>query len=410
MKSPDIPVLSAEERAEPLLQALLERYRSSQRGRTGKSTRDFSIPYDKLVHEIADVSVAEQKRGDAILARLRDAGILRWTTKPYGRDRIQSLFIIAKEEARFFAALGASAPADERQALVASLKRHLHALDGTPYAAGWGQYLIEAMDDAANGRAIEGLPNTHKAMEEVIRGMAAVARNTEPVSLRRLGAAQLNDSKLLARRRDSIERLMMEFLPPDLVTLEAWQVTDTMPTVRLFGPLSVELPDGVFAGELSSACPYALSEQALAQALRLTTSATRCISIENQDTFQDAVASGCRDLLIQTSYPSRSVVRLLQALPHSVPLYHWGDTDPWGFDILRVLRIRTGRDVKALHMDYRPAAGQLLSRRETAMLARLLAEPLLQEVRPALETMQRAGNKGRFEQESLPKDTLSPGK
>src|SRR5688572_10357249 len=169
MKSPDIPVLSAEERAEPLLQALLERYRSSQRGRTGKSTRDFSIPYDKLVHEIADVSVAEQKRGDAILARLRDAGILRWTTKPYGRDRIQSLFIIAKEEACFFAALGASAPADERQALVASLKRHLHALDGTPYAAGWGQYLIEAMDDAANGRAIEGLPNTHKAMEEVIR-------------------------------------------------------------------------------------------------------------------------------------------------------------------------------------------------------------------------------------------------
>lgn len=271
-------------------------------------------------------------------------------------------------------------------------------------------YLKEAMKDAAQGRGIDGLPHGPDIYDEVIVGMVAVVRNTEPISLRRLGAEKLNDSKLLAKRCDSIERLMAEFLPPDLAKLEAWQVTDSEPAVRLFGPLSAELPDGRFAGELSPMSPYALAEQTLSQALRLWTSAGRCISIENQDTFQDAVSSGCRDLLVNTSYPSRSVVRLLRALPSHVELYHWGDTDPWGFDILRVLRVRTGRVIRALNMEYRPAHGAMLSRREVSMLMRLIADPLLGDVRPALEAMQRAGNKGRFEQESLPKDLLSPAK
>jgi hypothetical protein len=369
--------------------------------------RDFSLPYDKLVHDIAKASVAEQKRGEAVLKRLRQAGVVRWTNKPFGGGRIKSVFVIAAQEEQFFTAMGVLAPAAERQALVDSLTARLHELDGTPHAESWKEYLIEASENAHEGRAIEGLPNDRALHDDVIAGMLAVIRNSGPVSLRRLGSVQLNDSKKLALRRASIERLMEAFLPLELANLEAWQVEDTAPMVRFFGPLGVELTGEVWAGPLSSESPYTLSEQTLARAMRLSTGALRCISIENQDTFQDAIAAGCKDLLIQTSYPSRSVVRLLQMLPPSVALFHWGDTDPWGFDILRSLRQRTGKRVQALHMAYRPwPDGKKLNGREYAMIERMLTDPLLQDIRPELEAMKRAGNKGKFEQESLPKNLL----
>jgi hypothetical protein len=407
MTSPESLALSADERAEPLVRALLESYRGSQRGRTGKGVRDFSLPYDKLVHDIAKVSVADQKRGEAVLERLKQAGIVRWTNKPFGGGRIKSVFVIAAQEEQFFAAMGVPAPAAERQALIDSLKEHRHKLDGTPHSESWKEYLREASESASEGRAIEGLPNDRALHDEVITGMVAVIRNNGPVSLRRLGAIQLNDSKQLASRRTSIERLMEAFLPLELASLEAWQVEDTAPMVRLFGPLGVELPGEIWVGPLSAESPYTLSEQTLTQALRLSSNAQRCICIENQDTFHDAITAGCKDLLIQTSYPSRSVVRLLQMLPPSVALFHWGDTDPWGFDILRALRQRTGKRVQALHMTYRSwPGGKKLNGREYAMIERMLADPLLQDIRPELAAMKRAGNKGKFEQESLPKNLL----
>lgn len=58
-------------------------------------------------------------------------------------------------------------------------------------------------------------------------------------------------------------------------------------------------------------------------------------------------------------------------------------------------------------MNYRTGTGPALTKRELAILSRLLTDPLLEDVRDALQSMAAAGAKGQFEQESLPKELFS---
>lgn len=400
MKMSEPVLLAPADVANPVIQALAVAYRASRAGSTGKAARAFSIPYEKLVHERVSVSVPEERRAYSILLRLEEVGVLRLSRKPLARDVIKSVFIEPDSEARFFAALNEAPPRLERHEIVASLAEHIDVLGEHHFAAGWRSAIQDAMDDITNGRSPDGLPNDAGLYDEILRATAVVVKNQQPISLRRLGSEKLRDSKLLKRRRDSIERFMAQFLTPDMATLEAWHVADDPPAIQLHGPLGVELNDTM--AEVGHLSPYTITDEALAGATRVYSSASCCISIENYATFREMASSRSGDLLIHTSYPSRSVVALLRALPAKMPLYHWGDTDPWGYDILRVLREKTGRKIEALRMSYRPGPGPQLTKRESTMLRRLLEEPLLTDVKTELLAMSQVGNKGLFEQESLP--------
>jgi hypothetical protein len=124
--------------------------------------------------------------------------------------------------------------------------------------------------------------------------------------------------------------------------------------------------------------------------------------VENETTMQELAKQRSGTLLIHTSYPSDAVLALMALLPRDIEYRHFGDTDPAGFDILRDLRARTGRNIRPLHMQIRPSPdGPSLSSDERRMLSRLLEDPLLTDVRPQLETLKSSGSKGMFEQESL---------
>ena len=47
---------------------------------------------------------------------------------------------------------------------------------------------------------------------------------------------------------------------------------------------------------------------------------------------------------------AKDVVKLLQRLPDEMEFWHFGDSDEAGFDILRVLREKSGRNFQPLHM------------------------------------------------------------
>lgn len=398
---PEHVLLTPADIANPVIKALASAYRASRAGSTGKAARAFSISYEKLVHERAVVSVAEERRAYSIFLRLEAACVLRLSRKPLARGVIKSVFIDIDSEARFFALLNEAPPRRERHEIVAVLAAHLEVLGDHPFISDWRAALEEAIEDVTHGRSPDGLPNDANLYDEILRATAVVIKNQQPISLRRLSSEKLGDSKLLQRRRDSIERFMAQFLAPDMATLEAWQVADEPPAIQLHGPLGVELDDALIS-EVGQLSPYTISDEALSRAKRVYSSARRCISIENFATFREMASSRSGDLLIHTSYPSRSVVALLRALPAKMPLYHWGDTDPWGYDILRVLREKAGREIRALRMSYRPGPGPQLTKRESALIDRLLNEPLLADVSRELGAMRKAGNKGLFEQESLP--------
>lgn len=400
-------LLNATDRKNPVIQALAECYRQSRAGRTGQGIRPFSIRYEKLAFDQAQADVGDERRARQILLRLEAVGILRLTRKPLAREKILSVFVVPEAEAQFFELIDEPSPREERNDRARIVAAHRDDLRAHPYEVAWSAMIDAALDDIHQGRNPDGLPAAALHCDETLRAAVAVSRNARPISLRRLSAESLHDSKLLGRRREAIERLLAQFLPPDLATLEAWQVADAPASVQICGPLGVELPDGTKAGEPSRLSPYTVTQESLAQATRVFTTAKRCLSIENLDTFRDMTATRSDVLFVHTSYPSDAVIRLLRALPASVQLLHWGDTDPWGFDILRVLRQRTDRKIHAFRMKYRPGPGPELSKREAAIMERLLTETSLLDIRAELLAMRTAGNKGLFEQESLPFESLS---
>lgn len=397
-----MPLLNSEERGEPMVRALFDAYRGSKHCRTANTKGEFHIRYDKLVHELARVTVAEEKRGRVILERLRTAGLIRWDHTPLQRDKIKTIFIAPSSEKDLFIAVGETPPSDQRANAVKRLANHLDALQGHPHEHDWKSVLQQAIAEISSGRSADGLPNDAGLHDEILRATAAVLNNRQPILIRRLSAEKLGNSKLLQRRRETVERFMAEFLPPDRATIESWKVADAPPTVLLRGRLGIELDDGKLVEELSSDSPYTIKDELLARAQRVFTSSKRCLSIENHTTFRETIAINAEDLIVHTSYPSSSVLKLLQLLPPTMLLQHWGDTDPWGYDILRVLREKTGRAIQAWRMGYRSRPGIPLSRRESAILCRLIEDPLVADIRSELTTMRTAGSKGDFEQESLP--------
>lgn len=403
MKAADPAILTAAEVANPVIKALASAYRTSQAGTSGKTGRAFSIRYERLVHDRAKADVPAERQSRAVLLRLESAGVLRLTRKPLAREKILSVFVQPGAETQLFNLLGETPPTRQRDEAIAGMTAYLHALPGHPHSVAWATALNEGMQDIADGRIPEGLPGNLLARDEVLRTTVAVLTNHAPIPIRRLSAEKLNNSKLIGDRREAIERFMAQFLSPELCSLEAWQVIESPPMVQFRGPLGVETDDGLVAGETSQGSPYTVTDEILRKAKRITTTASRCLSIENHATFLEMATAHPGDLLVHTSYPSSSVVRLLKALPTKLPLLHWGDTDPWGYDILRVLRLKTGRAIEAFRMAYRPAVdGLRLTRRESSILQRLLNESVVADVKAELLAMQRAGNKGKFEQESLP--------
>ena len=391
----------------PVLLSLLDAYRRSSAGRTGDAKRDFSIRFEKLVHDLAKANVPATAQAGQLLTQLESAGLVRIKRMPLARERFLTIQISPEHEAGLFHACRQAPPTKARntaaellQPFIGVLPPH-HAHDMT-----WNAAIEAARAAIATGASPEGLPRSSEKRVDVIRAASAVLQNREPVSLRRLSAVSLGDSKLLEDLRDSVECFLEQILEPDLARLEAWGVSNTPPSLLLSGPLVAELPRGCFNGQVLS-CPYSLSLADIERSIRLRVTPaqaqpTRCITIENVAVFQEVAALRTGDLIVHSSYPGRAATSLLRNLPSQIECFHWGDTDPWGFDILRVLRKKSGRPVHALNMKYREGPERPFSTRETAILSRLLADTDMRDVRGELEAMCAAKSKGDFEQESLP--------
>ena len=121
--------------------------------------------------------------------------------------------------------------------------------------------------------------------------------------------------------------------------------------------------------------------------------------------FFELATSNPGILIIQTSFPGSAALRLLKLLPADLPFYHFGDSDPVGSDILRDLREKTGRPIRPLLMCHRQlphTKRQPLGEHDIQTLERLLKLDLIEDLHPHLTEMLEAGEKGSFEQESIP--------
>ena len=138
----------------------------------------------------------------------------------------------------------------------------------------------------------------------------------------------------------------------------------------------------------------------------MDTTATRCLTVENETTFHELAKLRAGVLLVCTSFPGSGTRAFLRRLPDSMEFWHFGDTDPAGFEILRDLRERAGKPFRSLHMQFRDDPdSSLLTAEEKRALHRLADCPFMREERNTLQAILSAGHKGRFEQESLGRPT-----
>jgi hypothetical protein len=152
--------------------------------------------------------------------------------------------------------------------------------------------------------------------------------------------------------------------------------------------------------------PCRLSDTDIHQAIQIKSTAGRCLTVENETSFHELAKLNSGELLVCTSYPGSATLALLQKLPAATEFWHFGDSDPEGFDILRDLRARSGRPFQSLFMHWRPAASApLLDAGNRRLLERLLESPLMKPEYEPLHRMLQAGNKGEFEQEHLGRPT-----
>ena len=216
------------------------------------------------------------------------------------------------------------------------------------------------------------------------------------------------DSKHLEEQQTILERAL-EALFGRETPLEAVGIQTSNCTLHYCGPLVLHFEDHAKLLDLRFESTLSVAE--LEQATHITTTTQRLLTVENRKTtfLQLARADEQRStLIVATSFPTQAVKLLLQKLPPDLPHYHFGDTDPSGWDILRRLLEMAGASVQPIHMAWRPSSSSPpLTQRDHQIIERLLADPCMADCHAPLQSMRDSGTKGNFEQESLGRPTLT---
>jgi len=388
-----------------VLKVFADRYRDSQAGRTGVSTGDFTFDYLKLLKAAhADSAEGRIHAEDRLRMASGDSqGRLALDTHPRDECLIHIVRLSREGGERWlFNHLSESSPTEERRQL-ANLFESFAAVPVPPnHQTAWSNWCLNLAQSALNGCAIVpftrgDLAGNHELLTAIPRILA-----WQGESLIRFASCTLcGDSKQLGQLRPRLESALRQMTDDGIQSLEELGLMEKPRQVSLRGPLRLELLGGTLNLRLLHA-PVSISETDIHQAIAIHCDASRVLTVENDTTFLELAKLGGDTLLIQTSYPGRAVLALLARLPAKLSIYHFGDTDPAGFDILRDLRERSGRSVQPLHMRYRHGEGSaalLLSDRQ--IIDRLLANPRMADCHAPLQAMRDSGMKGDFEQESL---------
>jgi len=392
---------------------LARRYAESTAGRTGAGQRDFLVDLKELLAE------AGCQDGDARSVAMRqlkelDGSLLFLEGPRRDSDIIHQVRFPPAHEAKLFALLESPSPSSRREMLAEQFSQasQLDVPDG--WRGSWQTFCGGLAEAALQGNALAPFSREdfqgnaellalvplvlrweQKGEESLLRFASCVLTGNS----KRLGELAAKDSD--GRHSGKIGAILDRVTGGKLQCLEDVGISQSPRSVLVHGPLRLLLQEewlnlGLLRGSVR------LSDTDISHASRIETSALRCLTVENETSFHELAKLESGELLVCTSYPGSATVAFLQKLPDTLEFWHFGDSDPEGFDILRDLRERSGRPFRALQMQWRScAAGEALKPVERRLLRTLMDSASMQTERESLNPMFVAGNKGNFEQESL---------
>ena len=351
----------------PILEALANRYTRSIAGRSGEAGRDLWLDIEELLRDANSVegdsrAVAEQQLRDA-----EQAGILKLEPL-HKRDRasLHQVRFSPACEARLFDFLGLSSPTSARAALAQQFA-HASARElPERWRDGWTAWCERMRVAALAGKSVEPLDRQPTKVNEELLALLPRLLGWEGESLVRFASCVLcGDSKTLeslaARDRDGefrdklrgkLGRLVEEITGGQIRSLDELGIVPNPRFGLIHGPMKLQLEgEWLDLGRLKGA--FRLAEEDIRRAESVVTSARRCLTVENETSFHELAKLRSGELLVQTSFPGSGTLSLLSRLPDTMEFWHFGDCDEAGFEILRVLREKSGRDFRTLHMQPR---------------------------------------------------------
>lgn len=391
-----------------VLQTFAERYAASTPGRTGKGDRDWLLDFrdlleradccdgDARAHAIADLEEAEQ------------SGLLKLDRHRRDEHLIERVRLPLEHEAKLFARMGQKSPTQIRTELAGQFHQATTLLVPESWRAEWVAWCEGLEAAAATGMSVAPFVPTDPDGNHELLNLLPKLLAWQGESLLRFASCVLcGDSKRLGQLSGKLNQCLVKLSQGRIKSLEELALLENPRTILLHGPLVLELNGGILdLGVLRGA--YRIAQTDIETAIALVSHARRCVTVENETTFHELVNLRSGDLLVWTSFPGSGTLALLKRLPAEMEFWHFGDTDPEGFEILRDLRERSRRPFQSLHMTPRSShVGPKLTTQEIRQLQRLIENPAMVAERTELERILAAGHIGAYEQESLGRPNLN---
>jgi len=389
-------------------QALATEFRRRKVARTGTGVRDVLVDFRDLLVAAGCNDGDERAAAEHALREAMHEGWLTLETHRRDASLPTLVRLPLSSEATLFSRLGETTPRERREAVARQFEAAAQTEVPVPWHDAWRTWCLAKAAAVRTGGALGPFHRENTETNAEVLALLPRLLGWRGESLIRFASCVLcGHSKRLAQLAGSATYALGEITGGHIVSLDGLGILENPRSVLVHGPLQLQLEGaGLDFGQLHG--PIRLSGVDVQRAEIVATTATRCLTVENETSFYELAKLQSGELLVQTSYPGSATLGLLARLPTPVELWHFGDTDPEGFDILRDLRERLGREVRALHMAYRPSSVmQPLSSHDHRMLRRLLGASALSDLHPVLLEILRAESLGHWEQEGLGRPTLS---
>jgi hypothetical protein len=344
--------------------ALARLYERSQAGKTGVSSRDVLIPLEKLLVEARASEGEAREMAERQLGHLQTLGILKLEpVDKRDRSRIGQIRFSSNNETQLYSHLNKPSPSQLRAAVADQFVKAAHTSVPDRWHNAWSSWCDRMRETAMQGLSIGPFDRVPSKENEEILSLLPKLLNWQGESLVRFASCVLcGESKRLenlsqvdregefsGKLRGTLGRLLAEITAGAIQTLDDVGIIPNPRFALIHGPLKLHFDNQHLDFSILHG-PFRLSQVDIERATQITTSAIRCLTIENEASFHEIAKLQSGELLIQTSYPGSGTLALIERLPSTLEFWHFGDGDEAGFDILRVLRERSERDIQAFCM------------------------------------------------------------
>jgi len=348
-----------------LLNAIALRYEQLRAGKTGASSRDILIPIEDLLEKAGCSEGEGRALAERELRELQTAGVL--VLEPVhkrDRSRISQIRFARTNESLLYSKLGRSSPTHVREAVADQFA----AAGGTEvpeaWCRAWRDWCERMRQAALTGQSILPFDREPSSNNGELLGLLPKLLAWQGESLVRFASCVIcKDSKRLealspieregpfaGKLRGKLGRVLSDITDGAIQTLDDLGIIPNPRFALVHGPLRLRL-QGEWLSLNRLQGPFRLSQADIEGADEVSTLAHRCVTIENETTFHEIAKLRSGELLVHTSYPGSGTLALLQRLPLTLEFWHFGDSDSAGFDILRILREKSGREFRSLHME-----------------------------------------------------------